>query len=112
MTIDKMELSTIADAELAAMLEAFGTLAQSANRIGLDLLCVIEKERMARHQHTDIQNYTDDELAGAVALITHAVDASRAGGVPDDCPAVQFLLSAITDLAPEVERRGLIKPLQ
>jgi hypothetical protein len=112
MTIDKMDLSTIADAELAVMLEAFGTLGQCGNRIGLDLLCVIEKERMARHQHTDIVDYTDNELGSAMVMLTRAVDASRAGGVPDDCPAVQFLLEAITGLAGEVERRGLIKPLQ
>ena len=112
MTIDKMDLSTIADAELAAMLEAFRAVGQQGNRVALDLFCIVEREMLRRHESTEIAHYTDDELAGAVALITHAVDASRAGGVPDDCPAVQFLLLAITDLAPEVERRGLIKPLQ
>lgn len=107
-----MDLEQITDDDLGALLEGFRAVAQQGNRLALDLFCIAEGEMLKRHQPTQIAHYSDAELAGALAMLTRAVDACRAGGVTDNYPAVQFLLVTITDLAGEVESRGLIQQVQ
>ena len=107
-----MKLADLTDDDLAALLEGFRAVALTGNRAAMELFSIVEREMLTRRQSTEIAHYTDDELAGALVMLTRAVDASRAGGVPDDYPAVQFLLVTITDLAGEVESRGLIRPIQ
>jgi hypothetical protein len=102
----------ISDDDLAVLLEGFRTLAQAGNRVGRDLFCIVEREALRRHKEPMVAEYSDADLAGALAMLTAGVDASRAAGVPDSHPAVEFLLMAITSLAGEVKDRGLIQPLQ
>lgn len=106
------DLHTLDDEHLSIMLEAFRVLALTKNRVALDLFCIIEREVLRRCQTTRIEDYADDDLTGAMAMLTDAVDAARAGGATDDNPAMQFLLTTITDLAGEVQSRGLIQQLQ
>jgi hypothetical protein len=106
------DLKALADEYLSVLLEAFRALAPTKNRVTLDLFCIIEKEMLRRCQPTNIEDYTDDDLTTAMIMLTDAVDVARAGGAPDDNPAMQFLLQTITDLAGEVQSRGLVQQLQ
>jgi hypothetical protein len=102
----------ITDEDLGALMEGFRALGQTGNRIGLDLFCIIEREMLKRHQGALVKDYSDEDLAAAVVMLTRCVDTSRAAGIPDDHPAVQFCLLAITSLSAEVEGRGLVQRLQ
>jgi hypothetical protein len=94
------------------MVLAMRALALTKNRVALDLYCIIEREMLARHESVEIADYTDDELSNATACLCCAVDTSRAAGVDDSHPAMQFLLFNITALVGEMEKRGMVKELQ
>jgi hypothetical protein len=105
-----LDLSNVDD--LGVLLEAFRALGQQGNRVGLDLFCMVEREALARHQTTEIASYSDSDLAGALAMLTLAVDGLRESGFQDDYPAVQWMLCVITVLCGEMESRGGIQPVQ
>lgn len=111
-TVLNLLTDEITDDDLAALMEAFRALGMTGNRIGLDLFCICERELLKRHQGALVADYSDHDLAGAMVMLTRCVDTSRAAGIPDDHPAVQFCLLAITGLAGEVESRGLVHRLQ
>ena len=109
--MDRMDLTMLADDDLSAMLEAFRALALTRNRVARSI-CIVQREMLRRYESTEIAQYTDDEIAGALVMLTRAIDAGRAGGMPDDYPAMHSRLVTITDLAGEVESRGLVQRVQ
>jgi hypothetical protein len=109
---EPMDLKTIASTDLAALLEAMRELALTKNRVALDLFAIIETEMLSRHQPVEIGDYLDTEIAEATVAIAAAIDATRARGITDDYPAVQFLRFNITTLVNEMEKRGMVKEVQ
>jgi hypothetical protein len=107
-----MEIKEMKGDDLAALLEAMRALALTKNRVALDLLVIVEREMLSRHESTPIADYADEDLSTATACLCCAVDTIRASGVEDDYPASRFLLLNLTALLDELEKRGLVHEVQ
>ena len=97
----------LSDEDLFVFLELFRSLATAKrSRFFLDLLCIVEREAMARHQSTEMKDYSDDELVEACEELAGIVDAMREEG-KTDAPDLCFIRLALTSAIAESEGGGL-----
>ena len=79
---EKLDLTELSDADIRLVQEAFSQLAlQPTNRLAVDTLVVFLREVCRRHGHgTATDDYTDQELANVMRVLTTAIDAAEKMG--------------------------------
>jgi hypothetical protein len=110
--IDPLDLTEISSTDLKALHEALREVALIPNRAALDILAVLEKEMLRRHEPSNISDYSDDEINQALAVLVTVIDETRSRGIDDGHAAVKFCLLNVTALVDELEKRNLIHELQ
>jgi len=109
-----MDLAEISDSDLGDLTAAFHLLEATGNKAAADIRMILGQHAAGEivSAKCEIADYTTAEMAQAVVLLTHAIDASRERGLEDDYPALKFLLGVATIFITELESRGAIKPMQ
>lgn len=100
-----MDPKTIATHDLKALIAFSDVLARAGNRYFADMFKILMSEALARHETTEMQQYSDRELIEGIERLKVAVDDSRAAGLRDDYPALEFTRLALAAAIEELERR-------